>query len=108
MVPPDIGFEHGVERRGVVADDFLFDEEDGDVRWDGDFAHCDVSEEGGFTDAVAADEAVAASVGEGERGAGEDAVGAEVDVDGGEVDVFGFVLGGCGSFERVDLKVKYS
>lgn len=43
-------------------------------------------------------------MGEGEGGAGEDAVGAEVDVDGGEVDVFGFVLGGGGGFEGIDLK----
>lgn len=96
MVSPDVGFEDGVDGGGVVADDFLFDEEDGDVRWDRDFAHGDVTEEGGFTDTVATDETVAASVGEGEGGAGEDAVGAEVNVDGGEVDVFGFVLGGVG------------
>lgn len=107
MVPPDVGFEHRVDSGRVVADDFLLDEEDSDVWGNGDFAHCDVPEEGGFSDAVAPDETVPASVGEGERGAGEDAVGAKVDVDGGEVDVFGFVLGGGGSFEGVDLQGGY-
>lgn len=69
MVSPHVGFEHGVDSKCVVTDYFLLDEEDGNVWWNWDFAQRDVAEEGGLTDTVAADEAVAASVGEGEGGA---------------------------------------
>ena len=87
-VAPDIGFENGFERGRVVADDLgrvgllhdakevqegekgmkeesaylLFDEEDGDVCGNGDLAEGDVAQEGGFTDTVATDEAVPATV----------------------------------------------
>ena len=40
----------------------LLDEEDGDVGRDGDLAEGDVAQEGGFTDTVATNETVAATV----------------------------------------------
>lgn len=105
MVSPYVCFEDRFKGGGVVADDFLLDEEDGDMWWDRDFTPCDVPEKGGFTNTVAADDTVATTVGEGKGGTREDAVGAEVDVDGGEVDVFGLVFCSCSCFEGVDLEV---
>jgi hypothetical protein len=69
---------------------------------DGDLAEGHVPEEGRFSDTVATDETVTASVGESELGVGEDPVRAERDVDRGEVDILRLALGGAG-LKGIDL-----
>ena len=80
VISPYIGFENGVECRGIVADDLhskyskicrpmiglisylLFDEEDRDVRGDRDLPHGNVSEKRRLSDTISADDAIAPAV----------------------------------------------
>ena len=82
-VAPDVGFEHGVEGRRVVAGDLrsrsehcaevwglgtadlLFDEQDRDMGRNWDVTHGDVAQQCGLSDTVASDETVPPPVSEG-------------------------------------------